>query len=1029
VRWIVTSCLVLAACTSERETPESPPYTLGHAALIAAVGARRLVEARLSGFPFAPWPGQAAAPSELRDKPYFGRLLAAEAQTKRELATQRSPTTLGAAAVIRLVEGVPGSALDLLDEATATSPGDARLLVDRAAALLDADRSTDLADEVAAMVNRLSSTPPARERPAWNFNRALLFERLGMAKEAAAAFRVAAAPGDDWAEEAAARAAELERSASGLSWEKADRDRLLVAATRGDGAAVAALVDRWPVGASVLVEEDILGALAAQGSESRLLQAELIARALARRGDSFLAETLAALRRRGDTPELVLAHADYARGRSLQRQGHLEEAQALLDQAARVFNRADSPFSGLADLRWAACGYQRGQYRQALDRVRAALERMPPSALETRARLEWLAGLLEIAGGSPAAALDRYHRALELYERASAEEGIATVEMLTAEAWWLLGERREAWRHRRRALRLCPRVSDSERQRTILDEAAEASAGDGLLELAGMLQDRVVESARGAANAFALPVALSQRARVRSRRGDLSSALADLAASRRGLEMLPENAFREHLRIHFLMIEAEILQVSDPVRAIEKLNIASVYYSRMERWVSLRTAELERARCHLQLGNEEAALTDLKLADACGETVRSQGRSERVRATQDEQAQPLYNDLVRLELGRGRMEEAFAYSEKARARRLADSLNAETVSLRSLRSSLPPATALLVYHDLGTRLVAFLIRREGVVAVDLARSGLEAEIASLRRSIEKGADSRWRSSLATLEARLIAPLRPRLGGIETLVIVPHRTLFKLPFGALYDAPRGRYLIQDYRLLVAPSAAVFRAALGRSSVLSGRGGKVLAVAAAVPSPGLSTLLEPLPLAEVEAREVAAAYPGSELLEGDSVTKKRFLEEARRSAVVHFAGHAVASAADPALSFLVLGAPTGAEGALYADEIVSRSWPTTRLVVLSACSTAQGSVPDAEGVQGLARAFLAAGVPAVVGTLWAVEDHAAQEISVRFHREHARGLDPASALRAAQLSLLAEEPASRPAWAAFEVIGGVAEETVH
>jgi CHAT domain-containing protein len=1027
--WLLASVLVLAACVSEGEAPESLAYTPGHAALIAAAGARRLVEPRLSGFPFAPWLGRPIVAREPRDGSGFHRLQAAAAQIERGLVARRVPARLGAAAALQLVEGVPAKALDLLDEAAAKSPGDARLLADRAAALLEADRSTDLAADVAAMIDRLGGRTPARQVAAWRFNYALLLERLGMMTEAAAAFRAAAA-GDGWAQEAAARAIELERQAAAPSWERADRGRLLQAAVRSDGAAVTALVDRWPAAASALVEDDVLGALAAADSGSRLRQAEIIARALARRGDTFLAEAVAALRRAGDSPELARAHADYAQGRALQRQGRLETAQTLLDHAAGAFTRAGSPFAGLAIHRWASCGYQRGQYRQALDRVEAALQRMAPSDLDARARLEWLAGILETAGGAPAAGLDRYHRALGLYERAGTDEGIATVEMLTAEAWWQLGERREAWRHRRRALLLRSRVSDPERQRTILDEAAEASAGDGLLSLASMLQDRVVESARGAANAFALPIALSQRARVRSRRGEHAGALADLAASRRGLEALPQDAFREHLRLHLLMIEAEVLQVSDPARAIEKLDDASVQFHRMKRWVLLRTAALERARCRLRLGKEAAALRDLRLADVTGERMRSLGGPERVRAAEDEQAQPLYDELVRLELGRRRTEEAFVYSERAHARLLADALAAEPPSLRALRSSLAPGTALIAYHDLGARLLAFLIRRESAVVVDLPRAGLEEEIASCRRAVEKDMEGPgWQPSLAALEARLIAPLRPRLGGIETLVIVPHHQLFMLPFGALYDARHGRYLIEDYRLLVAPSAAVFKTALARSAARAGRAGRVLAVAPALPPLGLGTLLAPLPAAATEAREVAAAYPEAEILAGNAVAKGRFLELAQASAVVHFAGHTVASAVDPALSFLVLGAQPDAGGVLYAQEIVGRSWPTTRLVMLSACGTARGSALDAEGIQGLARAFLAAGVPVVVGTLWAVEDRSAHDLSVRFHRRYASGLDAASALRAAQLSLLADQPKARPSWAAFEAIGGVVEETVH
>jgi CHAT domain-containing protein len=82
-----------------------------------------------------------------------------------------------------------------------------------------------------------------------------------------------------------------------------------------------------------------------------------------------------------------------------------------------------------------------------------------------------------------------------------------------------------------------------------------------------------------------------------------------------------------------------------------------------------------------------------------------------------------------------------------------------------------------------------------------------------------------------------------------------------------------------------------------------------------------------------------------------------------------------------------------------------------------------------VSSLARPFLAAGVPAVVASLWNVGDRATAPLLVAFHRRLRDGRDPLSALRAAQLELLrGPAPALRsPAsWAAFEVFGGVEEE---
>ena len=185
------------------------------------------------------------------------------------------------------------------------------------------------------------------------------------------------------------------------------------------------------------------------------------------------------------------------------------------------------------------------------------------------------------------------------------------------------------------------------------------------------------------------------------------------------------------------------------------------------------------------------------------------------------------------------------------------------------------------------------------------------------------------------------------------------------------------------------------------------------------------LSDLPSAAAEARQIAAIYPGSLLLLQNAATRKSFLEGIQRSPWVHFAGHAVVNRDQPLLSMLVLAtAPDGSDsGVLYAREIYGLNLAANRLVVLSACDTAEES-GSGEGSTSLARAFLAAGAPTVVASLWKVDDRASAELFARFYERLRRGDDPARALRFAQLRLLKsnntflQHPST---WGAFEVIG--------
>jgi CHAT domain-containing protein len=91
----------------------------------------------------------------------------------------------------------------------------------------------------------------------------------------------------------------------------------------------------------------------------------------------------------------------------------------------------------------------------------------------------------------------------------------------------------------------------------------------------------------------------------------------------------------------------------------------------------------------------------------------------------------------------------------------------------------------------------------------------------------------------------------------------------------------------------------------------------------------------------------------------------------------------------------------------------------LAVLSACDTGQGRIA-ADGLLGLSRAFLLAGVPRVIATLWPIDDISTPILMGDFY-DHLDAREAAGALRHAMLTTIAAGYPEPRHWAAFALIG--------
>ncbi len=100
----------------------------------------------------------------------------------------------------------------------------------------------------------------------------------------------------------------------------------------------------------------------------------------------------------------------------------------------------------------------------------------------------------------------------------------------------------------------------------------------------------------------------------------------------------------------------------------------------------------------------------------------------------------------------------------------------------------------------------------------------------------------------------------------------------------------------------------------------------------------------------------------------------------------------------------------DGILTGLEVLNMDLKGTEVVVLAACDSAVGEIPNGEGVSGLQQAFHLAGARYVVGTLWSVDDLETQILTKQFFQRLVAGDAPPDALRNAQLQWIRDRRAN-------------------
>jgi CHAT domain-containing protein len=186
---------------------------------------------------------------------------------------------------------------------------------------------------------------------------------------------------------------------------------------------------------------------------------------------------------------------------------------------------------------------------------------------------------------------------------------------------------------------------------------------------------------------------------------------------------------------------------------------------------------------------------------------------------------------------------------------------------------------------------------------------------------------------------------------------------------------------------------------------------------------------LPFSWREAEVITALMPADRAFMATGFEATREAATSKRLGeyrIVHFATHGVLNARRPELSGVVLSlvdrAGRSQDGFLRLHDVYNLKLAAD-LVVLSGCQTALGRDLRGEGVIGLTRGFMYAGVRTVVASLWQVDDESTAALMQRFYRAMFKeGRRPAEALRTAQLEMARHPRWSAPFyWAGFAIQG--------
>ena len=379
------------------------------------------------------------------------------------------------------------------------------------------------------------------------------------------------------------------------------------------------------------------------------------------------------------------------------------------------------------------------------------------------------------------------------------------------------------------------------------------------------------------------------------------------------------------------------------------------------------------------------------------------------------------------------------------------------VSIKDIQEQLDEETALIEYV-LGEDSVVYIFyidkQRARLVEEPIAQKKLQIQIRKFHkvlrsyRQLSKDENKVYQKYIKLAHwfyQKLLSPVLPENSELKNLIIVTDGELGHLPFEAFLVEEANQknqgyhnlhYLLKDYNVSYDYSATLWKE--NNLKKTQNNNHQLLAMASdytvlfdsvdvlgRMPaSKRLRAGLGLIPAAKVEIMNLSKSFSGS-FVYGMDASERTFKEKAPQYGIIHLAMHGVLDRRNQMLSGLVFTENKDSLENNYLQVYeISKMNLNANLVVLSACETGYGKFEEGNGIASLARAFMYAGTPSLVVSLWQVNDDATSYIMKTMYENLSKGMSKSAALSQAKLVYIQSSKGfvGHPAfWAAFIQIG--------